>query len=860
MMLTVSQFSVATAQERFDLEIPSSPVAEAIRSLSFQTEHSVLFQTDDVDAVRTNAISGRYSLREALDALLAGTPLSGGLTESGVITISRASAAGQREEGNVTTGRVRGSLLAGVSALLFGPTGAYAQDEAAEPRDVIVVTATKRETNLQDTALSITAIGAEEVSRRNLVGAEDYLRSVPSVGLMKQGAGYSSIVIRGLAINAEQDGSTSGPITGMYFGDTPLAGLGVFGNSADIKLVDMQRVEVLKGPQGTLYGAGAMGGVVRNIPVAPDLSDFSGRVSVGYSDTARLGGANSNVQAVLNAPIVEDEFAVRAVVYQFDNSGYYRNLGGADPVVSGIADDFGGLAITNDDVGASTYTGARISALWEATDNLTFTAGFLRQDIEQDGWAQDDIGFGGSYDQTRLQIVRGVEPSSLSGPQDSEGFDDELTIGQFGVEVDLGWATLSSSTSRVEQDTLWLREGAFFFAPPMPWSQNIYSSGENTTEELRLTSQLGGPLEFVAGYYYEDLSAGFFAFNVFGGDPALLPGGAFNDISYQEMRSLEHQAIFGEVRYDVLDRVTLVGGGRWFDQDRQTDTSLAFNGGASSDQSHSASVSDVSWKAGVEVRPTDDALLYANWSQGFRLGDVRPAVDPGNLPTCDADSDGFYDDFPTIPVTASPLDSDTVDNYEVGGKLTSMSGRLNMSATGYQIDWENIPVTFGTCGIGVLINAGQARSRGLELEAAYQAPSGLTLDLAASFLNAELVGTSAVLGPLGNPGDRLPGSPELTVRVGAQYDFSLSGHDAFVRGDYSHIGDYYIDLAQSRNKLGDYGRLDLNAGVDMGDFDVSVYAHNVTNEDALTSEAFFFIPRGTRLQPRTVGVRLGYDF
>ena len=205
------------------------------------------------------------------------------------------------------------------------------------------------------------------MNKRNLVGMGDYLNSLPGVSVLDQGPGFNSVIIRGLAADPQNEGADSSPVSGVYFGETAISGFGVAGNSADIKLVDMERVEVLKGPQGTLYGAGAMGGVVRNIPAAPDLNEVQGSLHFGYSNTAEEGGDNNSIKGVVNIPLIEDVLAIRAVAYQFENSGYYKNVAASDPLTAASATAFSAVAVNRDDVGSDEVVGGRISAV-VATD------------------------------------------------------------------------------------------------------------------------------------------------------------------------------------------------------------------------------------------------------------------------------------------------------------------------------------------------------------------------------------------------------------------------------------------------------------------------------------------------------------
>ncbi len=268
--------------------------------------------------------------------------------------------------------------------------------------------------------------------------------------------------------------------------------------------------------------------------------------------------------------------------------------------------------------------------------------------------------------------------------------------------------------------------------------------------------------------------------------------------------------------------------------------------------------SDANYKLGVDFKPNDDTLLYASWSQGFRMGRPVPA---NNLPVCDQDGDGFFDGSDGVSTGAYEIDSDFVDSYELGAKFTFLENRLQLNASIFQADWDGIPigVVFDFC--GATLNAGSARSKGVEVEGSYYLSNGWFINFGTSYVNAELTEDAPSLGAM--DGDRLPGSPDFNFSLGLQYEFLLAGHNSFVRADYSYVGGFYNNLQQAGPEIGDYNRLNIRAGTLLANnLSVEVFANNITNDDALTwidSEGFVN-QRGHHLRPRTIGVRLGYQF
>lgn len=856
------------SEKRYEFHVAETALGDALVALAVQAQTPLLYPHELADMTGVHPVEGQFTVSEALEILLRDTRFSGGLTEGGTITVSlMGNEAKADQENQMASGNIKKGLLASASALMFGFGGAaVAQDEAGssnagEERDTIIVTAQKREQNIQDVPMSITAIGEDEIAERGLVGFEDYLASVPGVSIQSQGPAFNSIVLRGVSLNPEQDGSRLGPVTGVYFGETPISGLGILGNSSDIKLIDVERVEVLRGPQGTLYGAGAMGGVIRNVPKSVELGEFSGRVAVGYSNTARFGSDNANIEGVVNIPIVENALALRAVAYASDQSGYYKNVAGLTADGQQIADQFGTIAEVDGDRGQTETEGFRASLRWAPAENFEVVLSALNQRIEQDGWGaetitDDDSSVAGRYQQIKFPIRRS-RPVSENLPVFDEVLSDEIKLYNATVTYDAGWAEFSSSTSLTQQNSAWGRDQTFAVGGSLSLANFVDYESEVFTEELRATSRLFDVADVTIGYFFEDRERNTDSQILYGGTVFPAPQFITEGISSGEV-GLEHHAIFGEAEVFFTESLSVIGGIRWFDQKRSAGSVFAFGAGDPIVEAQEVSASDAIFKAGAKYKIMPESAVYAMWSEGFRLGSVQPPVP---IPTnCDLDNDGFIDELPGISTGLRAIESDSVDNYEIGGKFALMGGRLRVDAAAYQTNWNNISANFNEiAGCGTTLSVGEARIRGAEFAAAFSSESGLAVDVSAAYVDAEL--TAAGVTNLGMIGDRLPGSAEFTARLGLGYDFLLLEHNAYIRTDVSYIGGYLHTLSRQEVNpaLGDYVRLDINAGIHMGDVGLAVFAKNLTNEDALVARSLV-TDTGQRLRPRTVGVQLSYEF
>lgn len=748
----------------------------------------------------------------------------------------------------------RTSMLTILSSSVFFTTAPEAVAQDNNEIDEIIVTATKRETNLLETPVAVSVVGENEINQRRLVGMEDYLAGIPGVTFSDRGAGSNTINIRGIGLGDQLDPNT--PV-GSYFGETPITGLGTRANgnragNADIKMVDINRVEVLRGPQGTLYGTGSMGGTVRIIPNPPNLQDVEGRLAAEYSHTGENGGHNYMAQAVVNAPLIQDALAVRVAAYRFENDGLVKNVAGSNPTPNVLATvDAGGFAEDQDHVGSDKYEGVRASALWQPTSDFQATLSYLKQRIEQDGGKEVETTLPGKYETARVKIGN----QGLG----NEFINSTVGIANLVLEYDLSWGTVFNSTSLIntegksDVDLTFL--GDFLTVSFLGTSSLNTRNVDNFVNEFRFTSDLEGPFQVLAGMYYEDRE-------VYQDQEIDWRGAAPGpDTSFttQNMAEATQKQIagFGELAFTPFDSLTLTFGARYFNFEQGIPLSTA-DGVVLPDQGTLASTDGFNFKANISYQLNDQIFAYAQWAEGFR----EPRIQGQVIPEFDADNDGLVEFADGIEreVQEGLLDPDEVDTYEVGIKLQLADNRITGSLTGFYTDWTGIPIVpslTAFAGAALYFNAGEATSKGVEFEATVEAVEDLILQVSGAWVETTL---GADAEGLGVAGADLPGSADFNAHVALQKRFQIGGNDAFARGDYTYVGGYQTSFVAGV-EAGDYHLLDFSTGVTIDNVDLGVFVKNLTNADDFTwVDNIFFTGRAYRLRPRTIGVNASFSF
>ena len=838
-ILLASSASHSGSAERYQLNVESQTLEQALRSLANASGRQLLFPYDQMEALKSISISGRYTLEEALGIILKDTSLSGELTTEGVILVTPI----QKKSDRGSEMNSKKKILAATIGLFMGGAGVQAQEVSSGEEldwllEEVVVTANKRgEATLQDTAMAISVLSDEVIKQRGLVEFADYLTTIPGASFVEFDAGDKRIVFRGLAVTPNDQQSTSG----AYLGEMPMSSASKA--AFDIKLVDIERIEVLKGPQGTLYGSSALGGTVRSIPVAPNLQETEGYINVNISDLAESDDTNQSVVGAINIPLVEDQLALRVAAYNYDNAGYIDSI--STPEAEAVAALAGATVVVQDDLAGSTYTGARASLLWSPSASLSSTLTLGAQTVDVDGVNQVKMSLGG-YQTDYL---------NTGGRQSNDIDYTNLTI-----EYDLGWGSLISSSSAVENNALLERN----FFPVSAARTAVFGPANFTastdvdifSQELRLVSELDGSMQFLAGLFYEDVEQNFnpridwvgsnASENVFGQS---ILANSLQVLDYKQ------EAIFGEVSYQFNEMWELTIGGRHFDYDR-VDTikflgESAFKG---VDAEEDLSESGQTYKANLSYTPHEDAHIYVQWSEGFRLGKGQ-GLPPASI--CDVDGDGKLDD--TEAFLVNRVEADTTENVELGTKFTFFDKRLTVNTSIFRIKWDNLPVaiqgqSLDCLNFSVINNIGEAQTQGIELETNYQVTDDLVVNLAASYIDTEWKDAR----PPVEVGERLVYAPRANARLGVQYNFDLRAYPAFIRTDIGYVGEYETyPKASASPQAGDYVNLSLRAGLSIDQWSIALYGANLTNED---SSLVFDSDTGNRLSPRKIGLEVSFNF
>jgi iron complex outermembrane recepter protein len=878
-LLAASPGSNLDRTVKFD--IPAQTVESALLTFSQQAHVQILIGAEASQVSGTPTFIGTAPVRTVLDAIIRDSGLKYTVVGNSV-SVVRAT--------DVSTLSPAVKHVSGSDqALTASETGAdTTKGRKQDAIEEVVVTAQKRTERLQDVSESISVLTTEEILRRGITDMDDYLRGVPGVSRMETGSGRANpLVIRGLSLAPESDKAS----VGIYLGEIPLTNslfVGDHFGAPDVALVDMAQVEVLKGPQGTLYGSGSLSGVVRNQPVEPNLHKFEGSATVGVSNTAVYGGDNYQANAVVNIPLVSDILAVRIVGYHFDDSGYVKNVdaSGKPGIPSFVTDAqklYGAQLVNQDNQGRVFRDGIRAAILWHPTELFDAKYTYLHQRTNQDGEPEVLLSLG-KYEQAFVPFAP-YSPRPL-------GNDSTLNIHNVVLDLDLQWAKVLSSTS---DSTLRSRYGRDVTEVGLgPLDEVDVDTFREFAQEVRMISNLTGPFQYLVGGFYENSRGrgegggtnrwigsvdGFKAFYgptpskpFFGAPFAPLTAQQYQEaLAYLPMYAdglptsgkITQKAEFGEVSVEPINGVKATAGARHFSYNTDTAVvdqlylpALGYSPGVYGPNISSHESGQV-YKAGLSYKPTSGILVYSTWSQGFRLGSPATPISP------------LCGDF-TLPngdtLVPGAVKSDRTNNYEIGAKTSFLNGQAHVDASVYRVDWSRVPITVfnanGSC--AAQFNAGDARSRGVDLEAGLRIARHWDLELGASFTDAKLtqdVPSFDVPGSTTN-GARLPGSPKFSGKGSVSYDFQAYGRNSYVRTDLLYVGTYYNNLQQAGEAAGGYFTANLNTGVQFSSTLLEFYVNNLTNAEKLTwvYATITADERAFRLRPRTIGARLSWKF
>ncbi len=760
-----------------------------------------------------------------------------------------------------------GVLAMSIGLVLYGaPTAAADKDpELGE----IVVTAQKTSESLSKVPISISAVSGSALEDAHIADYADLSRAVPNVSFTSFGGpGQSNIEIRGIA---SQAGSAT---TGIYLDDVPISVLNIYSTGAtEPRFFDIDRVEVLRGPQGTLWGAGSMGGTIHFVSNQPDLHRFSGSANTSIGGTQR-GGLNYEADSVVNVPLADGVAAIRLGALYDHLSGWIDRF----PVgPSGTPN--GPLAATR--INTVNTSVVRATLEWKPTDALSITPAVFLQRVST-----------GGQDTYSLALPQFQSPTLVP-----ETARDEYAMTSLSVKYDFGWSDLTSITGYFWRNDERNIDGTVYdsgfiagpygplqalsprvpageaalgaLAAPVQFNTNV----NQVHEELRLASKQGpdDTWSWLAGLYYSRGRTGLLDNEHIPGfgatfqqyysstTDALLGDPFTNDLVYYAFSEFvnEQKAIFGQVTYMPVKGLKLTAGARY----EQATETLAFQtagyfASGTPPYSGSASGSATTPKAAVSYEITPSTLVYASAAEGYRDGGVNRPVP---VPLCSSD-------LALLGLTQAPpaYKSDSLWSYELGAKTRAFDNALTVSGAVFDIRWNNIQtdIILPTCTFDIKDNIGSAESRGIEAELSDRITDHFRVTLGGNYTSAKIVDPVTILGV--QKGDRVPGVPEYTVATSAEYTQPLGEG---VRGHLS-VNAQWIGPSQGTIIHGDpdfsrpaYFVMGGNIAVKWERFEVSTFVTNLLNQDkALQKPNIAGVEYGITTRPRTFGVGGKYLF
>lgn len=754
---------------------------------------------------------------------------------------------------------------------------------AANALEEVVVTAQKRTENLQKVAVSIQVLGNEQLENLQVKGFDDYILFMPTVSYTSDGPGYGQIYMRGIASGGDGVHSGSMPSVGVYLDEQPVT---TINQILDIHIYDIERIETLSGPQGTLYGQGSQAGTLRIITNKPVIGEFQAGYDI-YGDTISHGGSGFGLDGFVNIPI-NDNMAARLVAWYQDEAGWIDNVEGELHYLgSGFVNN--NSALVDDDFNTAKTAGFRGQLKIDLNENWTVTPSINYQDADVNGSWQENPEYTGGKHQTSVFFPAWQDENWYQATLTVDGDIGDLNLVYAGAYLDRDVESAYDYSGYAE----YLESFGYCYyydangdcADP---SQYVYGD-ENfnrNSHEIRLQSSPEGQVRWVTGLFYQRQEHLFdLQWRVPAMNPAdsVVPGGDVTWQTYQR-RVDKDAALFGEAYIDMGSFLTWTLGARYFeydnslygfngfighctgyydesgdfveDQENGTPQFPCFNTGILDDVSRG---DDMAYKASLEWRLTDDKMIYATWSEGFRAGGVNRARVPG------------------IP----KYEPDFVQNYEIGWKTQWADGTLRFNGAAYVIDWNDFQygfLDFTVSNLTIIQNVGNSRTKGLEFDLDWAPIDNLLLKLSGSFNDAKLsepfwrndedrINELPPDSPKNTP---MPYVPELQYTFIGRYTFDAGTWPIFAQVAWAYRDGSWTDLQVSnerRRYMDSFGVLNLSTGIERDNWSITLYGNNVTNERGVTNyvDPGYDSPSGVDdrtnyIKPSSYGIRWSQRF
>ena len=737
---------------------------------------------------------------------------------------------------------VAAAVATALSAPVINAPNLMAQDASSVALEEIIVTATKRELNLQDVGQSIMALSNEDIEKMGIKSMADYVKALPSVVLTAERPGQNDLVMRGITQDAYTwyvDASVA-----LYLDEQPMT---TSSQQVSVRAIDLERVEALPGPQGTLFGSTSQSGTLRMITNKPDTSGYYGQVETSYG-TIKNGDSSFDVNGHVNIPLVDDVLSMRVVGYTSSDGGFVDNVYG-----SSFSGSYDNEAIVEDDFNTYDVTGGRVAFLWNISEDWSALLSHVTENSELLGSWDTDPSLG------EYKITRFIK----------EMRDDDWQSSALTLKGDLGFADLSATVTTYDRDIVYEWDNhAYTQWKDAYYGYGLYDTGytialtfndqyqERQAAEVRLVSKGDSKLQWMVGGYWEDVYDEWY----YGTEhPDYMSTGAAyyanywacyyanyydfvscpinTTLSYTDTfkRSVEQTALFGEFSYDVTDQLTLGAGIRWSEFERETRNRDAFpeglppfaGGGIEANGSmYSLGKSDDTlYKFSATYTIDDDKMVYALFSQGYKIGGV-------NSPRAAATGQ-----------VGETFDADYMDNYEIGIKSNWRDNRLQVNAQYFLMEWTDMQIAHwggvGPWWVGGTVNAGTGESSGLEVDIKYQITENLNISGSAIFTDAKF--TEEYTSPSGSvyrDNMIMPNSPDRKGYLGITYEQpDVAGGDLWVYYGISYQSEswnrtYNIIQNDTNGISPAHDNSNLSIGLDnLGDgWNVSLYIDNVFDQ------------------------------
>ncbi|WP_332771937.1 TonB-dependent receptor [Phenylobacterium sp.] len=766
--------------------------------------------------------------------------------------------------------RLRTSPRALPAALLATTmlTGLAAPAFAQTALEEVVVTAQKRSENLQDVPISIQALGTEKLDELQVSDFADYVKFLPSVTIKSSGPGFSTVYMRGVASGENNNHSGPLPSVGVYLDEQPVT---TITGPLDIHVYDIARVEVLAGPQGTLYGASSQAGTIRIITNKPSAAGFEAGYDLEVNHLSH-GAYGSSAEGFVNQPL-GDRAAVRLVGWAVHDGGYIDNVPGSFTYPTGNI-TVNNAAFVEGNYNEVDTAGARAALKIDLNDNWTVTPTLMGQRTQADG------GFA-------INPALGKFKNSRFRPEQSDDkwFQASLTVEGKVSNLDLTYAgAYMKRWVDTESD---YSDYSYFYDTLFGYGAYLTDDGGNfidTTQyiqgkdyytkqshELRLATPTDYRLHGVAGLFYQkqthNIQQRYRVDRL--ATATEVPGWPDTLWLTKQLRTDRDYAAFVDGTFDVTDQLSVTGGIRFFKSNNSLEGFFGFGtgyssrtgvaacfgpaiveGGPCTNVDKSTKETGETYRVNAQYKIDEDKMVYATYSTGFRPGGINRR---GTLP---------------------PYKSDYLKNLEAGWKTTWLGGMLRWNGAVYSEKWDDFQFSFlGANGLTEIRNAGKAKMRGVESDINWLVTEGLTLTGSAAYTKAEL-DEDYIPDPSAPPealkGTTLPITPKFKANLVARYEWPIGEMDAHVQGALAYTGSNYPDLTIDDRavvgKIPSYTTVDLTTGLERGSWRVEAYVKNLFDEDGALNKfvqctssvcsRVYTIP----IRPRTIGFRFGQSF